>query len=164
MMMNCSVAVDWRTQTQAHIHEPGKPLKRKRGRQKDKEREHQRGGEGIKNRQWRCNRECDGGGGKRRERLRSINKDSEEERKTKLSKQTRGNKQMREKQMERECMWNIKDVHIWESDAERKENHDLCKSKSAEINWTSRGWKDSWDYRDWLFSRAAFSCTLSQES
>jgi len=35
-----------------------------------------------------------------------------EDRQTKLNKQTRGNKQMREKQMERECMWNIKDVHI----------------------------------------------------
>lgn len=39
----------------------------------------------------------------------SIKKDREEERKTKLSKHTSRNKQMREKQMEREC---IKDVRI----------------------------------------------------
>lgn len=44
--------------------------------------------------------------------MRKIKEDRGEGKKTNLSRQTRGNKQTREKQMERECMRNIKDVHV----------------------------------------------------
>lgn len=61
-----------------------------------RQRKSQRGGEGITSRQWWSNKEHGEGSRKRDGRKRKIKNDRGEKRKSKLSKQTRGNKQMKE--------------------------------------------------------------------
>lgn len=97
--------------------------------------------------------------------MSSIKEDREEEGKTKLSKQTW--KQHKRQAHEEETAGERVDVEYkrcaclrkpcW---TKRKKLMICAKVKTAEINWTSRGWKDSWDHRDWLFTRAALRCML----